>query len=214
MATEMMEEQKITVRELARLLGMMPASHPAILPAPLYCRHLERAKTRALQRGLPYEAEIQLDPNSRPDLHWWVTCPNHYNGRLLQITQWELDVESDASQKGWGASCQGISSGDPWTDQEKTHHINYLKLLAAFLVLKCFASNRRAASILLRLDNVTAIAFLNRMGGTHALYTLVQPGSGNMEVVPRPEYSDPCLAPPRIRERPGKLAVPARHRLQ
>ena len=48
MATEMMGRQKTIVRELARLLGMMVASHPAVLPAPLYYRHLERAKTRAL----------------------------------------------------------------------------------------------------------------------------------------------------------------------
>ena len=53
-------------------------------------------------------------------------------------------------------------------DQERTHHINYLELLAAFLALQCFATDRRATAILLRLDNVTAIAFLNSMGGTHS----------------------------------------------
>ena len=34
--------------------------------------------------------------------------------------------------------------------------------------LKSFVSRRRVSSILLRLDNVTAIAFINRMGGTHS----------------------------------------------
>ena len=47
-------------------------------------------------------------------------------------------------------------------------HINYLELLAAFLALKSFARQERSISILLWLDNVTAIAFLNKMGGTHS----------------------------------------------
>ena len=56
MATEMMGRQKTTVRELACLLGMV-ASHPTVLPAPLYYRHLERAKTRALQNDLSYKTD-------------------------------------------------------------------------------------------------------------------------------------------------------------
>jgi len=55
------------------------------------------------------------------------------------------------------------------TAQEKIHHFNYLELLAAFLAVKSFASNGKETSILLCLDNVTAIAFLSRMGGTHSL---------------------------------------------
>ena len=37
-----------------------------------------------------------------------------------------------------------------------------------FLALQCFATDSRATAILLCLDNVTAIAFPNRMGGTHS----------------------------------------------
>lgn len=41
------------------------------------------------------------------------------------------------------------------------HSINYLELLA----LKSFMAHREATSVLLRLDNITAIAFINKMGG-------------------------------------------------
>lgn len=44
-------------------------------------------------------------------------------------------------------------------------HINYLELLAAFFALKCFASELRNCEVLLRLDNTTAIAYVNRAGG-------------------------------------------------
>lgn len=49
--------------------------------------------------------------------------------------------------------------------ETEAHH--YLELFAAFLALKSFLLNRRKMSVLLRID-VTAIAFLNRMGGTHS----------------------------------------------
>lgn len=43
-------------------------------------------------------------------------------------------------------------------------HINVLELKAAFLALKCFAENLYDCDILLRIDNITAIATINRMG--------------------------------------------------
>ncbi len=169
MARRMAGQEKTTVRELAQMVGTMVATHPAILPAPLYYRHLERAKSLALRSGLPYEAEAEVDQSMKTDLLWWIRSSSHHNGRPLQITQWDLVIELDASKTGWGASCQGMNTGGPWTGQEKINHINFLELLAAFLALKSFASDKRAVSILLRLDNITAIAFLNRMGGSHSL---------------------------------------------
>jgi len=43
--------------------------------------------------------------------------------------------------------------------------INYLELLSAFFALKCFAENLRDCDVLLRIDNTTAIAYINKMGG-------------------------------------------------
>ena len=107
-------------------------------------------------------------PTWESDLEWWLSNSSQHNGRPLQIGQWDLTIESDASKKGWGASCQGVNTGGPWSVQERTHHINYLELLAAFLALKPFAFKQRAMLVLLRLDNITAIAFLSRMGSTHS----------------------------------------------
>ena len=60
------------------------------------------------------------------------------------------------------------NTGSLWTLQEKSFDINYLELLAAFLALNLFARQETSISILLQMDNVTAIALLNRMGGTHS----------------------------------------------
>lgn len=46
---------------------------------------------------------------------------------------------------------------------EKQSHINLLDLKATFYGLICFAAEIRAAEILLRIDNSTAIGYINKM---------------------------------------------------
>ena len=75
-------------------------------------------------------------------------------------------IESDASKLGWGASYQGISTRGPWSAQEKSQHINCLELLAATLALQTFVKNEREVSVLLKIDNTAAVAYINNQGGT------------------------------------------------
>lgn len=76
-----------------------------------------------------------------------------------------LEIFTDASIISWDAACGDESIGGLWTDDECSHHINYLELLAAYFGLKSFAGERSGSYILLRIDNTTAIAYINRMGG-------------------------------------------------
>ena len=168
---QMARQEVTSLRELARILGTMVAAHPAVLPAPLHYRCLERAKSQALRRGLPYNTRVQVLQEMKDDLLWWQTEAPKHNGRALQIPRWDITIESDASMTGWGASCQGRSTDGPWTAEErsKSNSINYLELLAAYLALQSFVpTGLRSVNILLRIDNITAIAFLNRMGGPHS----------------------------------------------
>ena len=45
-------------------------------------------------------------------------------------------------------------------------HINCLELLAATLAVKTFLKGHSGMSVLLQLDNQTAVAYINNMGGT------------------------------------------------
>lgn len=64
-----------------------------------------------------------------------------------------------------GAFCCGNRINGGWKVDELKFHINYLELLAVFLGLKSFASTLTNCTILLRVDNRTAIIYVNRMGG-------------------------------------------------
>jgi len=55
-----------------------------------------------------------------------------------------------------------------WIAAKHLSQINYLELSAAFLTLKTFIRHKRRINVQLRMDNVTSIAFINRMVGTHS----------------------------------------------
>ena len=140
LAQNMLNRQRVTLRDLSRILGTMVAVYPAILPAPLHYRNLEKVRSMALRRDWAYETMVDVTQERRSDLRWWIANVNRHNGRALEITQWDLTIESDASKMGWGASCQGVRTEGPWSVQETSDTINYLELLAAFLALQTFAS--------------------------------------------------------------------------
>ena len=61
-----------------------------------------------------------------------------------------------------------MSTGGLWSEKERTHHINLLELAGGALATKTFTKGRKNIHFLLRTDNTTAIAYINRMGGTRS----------------------------------------------
>ena len=75
-------------------------------------------------------------------------------------------IASDASLLGWGATCDGQPAQGQWSTLEVSHHINYSELLAAFYALQTFAANAQNLHVQLKLDNSTAISYINNMGSS------------------------------------------------
>ena len=119
-----------TAWDIAHLLGLMIATKPAILPAPLYYRGLEQAKIVAMRGRVNYDTPARMTKAARNDLRWWLDEMECNNGRSLQTRQWDEVIESDASLRGWGVSSKGVTTGGPWTREEAKSHINYLEILA------------------------------------------------------------------------------------
>jgi len=68
----------------------------------------------------------------------------------------------------------GIRTGDHWSDQERSLHINALELLVGSFVIKTFAKHRSKIQIPLQMDSSMAVAYVNKMGGTHLLSLSLQ----------------------------------------
>ena len=125
------------------------------------------ALSQALDRsGQCYTVSLHVSQPMKEELQWWSDHLAAWNGKTLIAHKPSLVIESDASRTGWGAVCQGSRTGGPWSETEQQWHINCLEALAAFLAVKCFARDRRGVTILLRMDNITAVTYVNKLGGT------------------------------------------------
>ena len=152
------------IREFAQFIGTIIACCPAIKYSWVYTKEFERQKFLALTRNNDnYEAIMTLRTNV-VDFTWWDT---HIMSGIRSISNLEfvMEIYSDASLTGWGAVCKPRRCNGFWNSAEQQHHINFLELKAAYFGLKCLAKDLRNCSILLRIDNTTAISYINRMGG-------------------------------------------------
>ncbi|XP_070573977.1 uncharacterized protein [Ptychodera flava] len=161
---ELSHKAQITVRELAKVIGKMTASMAAIFPALLHCRYLQMTKTRSLIHNQSYESLVTLPQECREELQWWCHHLKEFNRRTIICPYPDLIITSDASKRG-GAHSQDMQTGGAWTAQETTIHINILELLAAFLALQTF-KGKQNLTVLMKIDNCTAVAYINKMGGT------------------------------------------------
>ncbi|CAD6206426.1 GSCOCG00012690001-RA-CDS, partial [Cotesia congregata] len=124
-----------------------------------------RAKWLALLvNNNDFEGSMKLNETVFEDVLWWKRNISKTSSRI-KTQNYSLVISSDASRTGWGAESQGNVTHGFWSPEDQKLHINHLELLAAFFALKCFASEARDCEILLRIDNTTAIAYINKAGG-------------------------------------------------
>ena len=169
-AAQLLRQSSISARRVAQFIGKLNAASQAVFPAPLFYRHLQRDLQGALSRGgQNYDSFLQLSQASREEVQWWQEHLSLWNGRTLLKHRQQLLIQSDASMTGWGAVCGGIWTGGPWSPEEQKMHINCLELSAATLAVQAFAKDWSGISILLQLDNQSAVAYINHLGGTVSL---------------------------------------------
>ena len=158
----------VSGRSLAHIIGLLTSVNPAVLPGPLHYRALQRLKNRVLRQSGSLDTLITLDEETRKDLSFWIFDLHTQNGKSIMLPTAQVVISTDASRTGWGATSEGVSLGGHWTREESNQHINFLELKAAFLGLKGFASSLELQHIRLLMDSSTAIAFINKKGGTHS----------------------------------------------
>ena len=167
--SDVLAHPEVSVRALSQLIGKLTTSIQAIFPAPLHYRHLQHLKHQALAQQRSYDATIALSNEAKEELKWWLAHLDAWNGRALLQPSPDLVIETDASKTGWGAVCLGVTTGGLWSRMESKLHINCLELLAGSFTVKSFTKDRLCVHVRLRMDNTSAVAYVNRLGGTHSL---------------------------------------------
>ena len=159
-SNQLLAQQSVSVQQIAQFVGRATATLRALPTAPLHYRALQFqmnsvAPADYTQEGTAdkFNTIVQLNPKSKADLTWWSSLNRKDSSTPVVPPAPAVTIESDASNKGWGAVLEGqTQTGGVWMAEEAIHHINYLELLAAFLAIKAFGKDRRDTAVLLCMD--------------------------------------------------------------
>ena len=150
------------------LLGLMAATIYVVRFARLNMRAVQiYLKSRWNQDKDSVYSQILVPFSLAPTLRWWANPVNLLTGLPLSPPTHNHVVTTDASGSGWGGvlndsqSIQGV-----WQGKQKKWHINRQELMAAELTIRHFASLLRNSTVLVRSDNTTTCAYINKEGGT------------------------------------------------
>ena len=166
---ELLSSVICSIQQLASFIGLIVSSFNGVDYGALHYRCLERQKILALKmnRG-NYEGLLTLSEDSLAEVKWWM---EHIDSSFRDIRRNKPSVTlcSDASNEGWGAVLNDCSTGGRWLLCEKDFHINVLELKAVLFGLKSLCSHFSYSHIKLRIDNTTAVAYINKMGGIKSI---------------------------------------------
>jgi hypothetical protein len=170
------KKEACSMHELASMIGRMnQMARIGIHQAPLHYRALQRAYIGCLHKNGRHtrsqHVQVSLNLQALEELQWWTSPEiSQSNGVAIHPPPVDMTIETDASTRGWGAVCRGTQTGGRWSISEAKHHINYLELKAAYLAIQAFVKEEARAPRHLKLliDNTTAVAYINKKGGTRS----------------------------------------------
>ena len=136
----------------------------------LFYRRLDNIKTHELKKKAGnFKAKMSVTAEMVDDLHWWMN--NIHNTRAyIKETNPDIVISSDSSKSGWGGALGNQATGGHWSSDEAKMHINFLELKAAWFVIRTFLKDKKNIHVRINVDNTTALAYLNKMGGKITSY--------------------------------------------
>jgi hypothetical protein len=156
--------KRISIRWVARVIGLLVLVMPAIKYGKAHYRSLERANLEALAGSRDFEKKCWWPKWCLSDLRWWRSMERgwkcSFETRIPSIT-----VITDASLEGWGAIWEDQEIYGPW-DSEDECRIDELELLTVLYGNQCWADEwPRGSNIQLWCDNQVAVSYVKNMGG-------------------------------------------------
>lgn len=103
----------------------------------------------------------------------WISQLRKWNGRNIVHTSPTVQIFTDASNDGWGIVFDDHFYSGQWATEEKHLHINHKELQvvhkALLLLHRTHHQHLGQLQYQLCIDNITAIPYINKFGGTCSL---------------------------------------------
>ncbi len=168
-ARRILNSQNLSARKLASAIGLFNATAEAVFPARLKFRALLRDLQQSLNKEKDnWEAQVHLSGEAKTELGWWLGELERWNGRAMLTPSPTVEVETDASDSGWGIAIRNSSfrTFGHWSAQERNQSINYRELLAVLFAVQLKEREWQDCCVRIWTDNISARAYVNHQGGT------------------------------------------------
>ena len=166
---QMLSRRQTSTFEMMSLLGRLEAIKPAFSMTPLYCRRLQRWSIAHLTNRSPSHEPLPLETDQLEELQFWATIlPSLQPQPIITYQGSAVRFQTDASLTGWGVKVDDQVDYGRWTSEESKLHINTLELLGIYKGLQTFASSLTNRNVIICGDNITSLAYINKMGGTRS----------------------------------------------
>ena len=149
------------------LLGMLSSLAHLVPGGRLRMRSLQICLHLSWNR-VDQSTPVPWSPDCLRDLQWWLRLPCLSQGVSLRQVSPDLDFWSDALGVGWGAHLSHLVASGLWDESEARLSINARELLAVRRGLLHFQSSLLGKTVAVFCDNVTAVAYLHKEGGTRS----------------------------------------------
>ena len=157
----------LPARRWMSLIGTLKSLDFQVPLGRLYRRRVQMEFLASWDRKSRFQ-RIPVSQDLKQSLSWWRTEDNVMLGQTLYPFKEQVVIFTDASLHGWGAHLGSESASGIWPSAFRSSHINYLELEAIRLALVRFQHLVCGRHVLVKSDNKTAIAYINKQGGTHS----------------------------------------------
>jgi hypothetical protein len=134
LSSDLYQRKRITVRKMARVIGLLVSILPASRYGRLHYRALERAKIQALNGSRDFSKKCRWPRSCVNDLKWWKNSPCGWKTSFLSPCP-TVTLITDASLQGWGAIWEDVEFFGPWESDDE-QRIDELELLAVLFAIQ------------------------------------------------------------------------------
>ena len=169
-------DQAYTARRWLVLLGVMASTLQMVQQARLHMRPIQmflQSRWNRATQGLEYK--VTVNQVVLHHLQWWRVRAHLLSGLPLSPAPVQDVITTDASSLGWGGVLGEEKGGGSrltvqgeWDMWQAAWHINRQEMMAVWLTLKHFLPQVQGKVILVRSDNTTTCAYINKSGGTRS----------------------------------------------
>lgn len=162
-----LSKSSLTARRLASITGQCVAMSQVILPAKL----LLRASYRLLRQRQSWDSLLEISPEVTAEMTWWLQYVSDWNVCPVVVRPIEMQLITDASHIGWGATLEGRRASGQWNKRLSRQSSNFREIMAILMALQAFKEIIRNKSVQVLTDNITALAYISNKGGPVAELT-------------------------------------------